>query len=99
VVNVDDMTRGGHFEREVALLKFRVTVKGIDALVTLVTEVDGKVLTGALGSFIVALTHSEAEINRFIAQATQHAELIEVVRSGALAIGQGERVLRLTAQA
>ena len=44
----------------------------------------------------MALTHSEAEVNHFIAQATQHAELIEVVRSGALAIGQGERVLRLT---
>jgi acetolactate synthase-1/3 small subunit len=96
VVNVDDMTRGAHFEREVALLKFRVTVKGIDPLVRLVTDVDGKVLAGTLDSFVVALTQSEAEINHFIAQATQHAELIEVVRSGALAIAQGERVLRLT---
>jgi len=96
VVNVDDMTRGAHFEREVALLKFRVTVAGIDPLVRLVTEIDGKVLAGTLDSFVVALTQNEAEINHFIAQATQHAELIEVVRSGALAIAQGERVLRLT---
>ena len=82
VVNVDDMTRGEHFEREVALLKFRVSVKGIDPLVRLVTEVDGKVLSGTLDSFVVALTHSEAEVNHFVAQATQYAELIEVVRSG-----------------
>jgi acetolactate synthase-1/3 small subunit len=99
VVSVDDMTRGAHFEREVALLKFRVTVKGIDPLARLVTEMDGKVLSGALDSFVVVLTNSEAEINRFIGHASQHAELTEVVRSGALAIGQGERVLRIAAPA
>lgn len=96
VVTVDDMTRGGHFERELALMKFRLTERGLDPLVRLVTDCDGKVLEGSLGSFVVALTSSEAEINRFIAQATQHAELIEIVRSGALAISQGPRVLRLS---
>ena len=99
VVTVDDMTRGEHFEREVALLKFRVTARGIDPLVRLVTEMDGKVLSGLLDGFVVVLTNSEAEINHFIAQASQHAELTEVVRSGALAIGQGARVLRATAPA
>lgn len=99
VVLVDDMTRGDHFEREVALLKFRVGERGLDPLARLVTEMDGKILSGALAAFIVVLTNSEAEINRFIAQATQHAELIEVVRSGALAIGAGTRTLRLTANA
>jgi len=99
VVMVDDMTRGEHFEREVALLKFRVGERGIDPLARLVTEVDGKILSGALASFTVVLTNSEAEINHFIGQASQHAELVEVVRSGALAIGQGLRTLRLTAGA
>ena len=96
VVTVDDMTRGEHFEREVALLKFKVAARGIDPLVRLVTEMDGKVLSGLLDGFVVVLTNSEAEINHFIAQASQHAELIEVVRSGALAVGQGPRVLRST---
>ena len=99
VVTVDDMTRGEHFEREVALLKFRVSARGIDPLVRLVTEMDGKVLSGLLGGFVVVLTNSEAEINHVIAQASQHAELVEVVRSGALAIGQGAQVLRVTAPA
>lgn len=94
VVAVNDMTRGEHFEREVALLKFRVTERGIDPLVRLVTEMDGKVLSGALPSFVVVLTNSEAEVNHFVAQASQHAELLEVVRSGALAIGQGAQTLR-----
>jgi acetolactate synthase-1/3 small subunit len=99
VVTVDDMTRGAHFEREVALLKFAVGTRGIDPLVRLVTEVDGKVLSGALDAFVVVLTNSEAEINHFIGQASQHAELVEVVRSGALAIGQGARTMRVTAPA
>jgi len=94
VVAVNDMTRGEHFEREVALLKFRVSERGIDPLARLVTEMDGKVLSGALPSFVVVLTNSEAEINHFVAQASQHAELLEVVRSGALAIGQGRQTLR-----
>ncbi|KPJ80100.1 MAG: hypothetical protein AMJ58_09635 [Gammaproteobacteria bacterium SG8_30] len=96
VVAVSDMTRGEHFEREVALLKFRVSERGIDPLARLVTEMDGKVLSGALPSFIVAMTNSEAEINHFIGQASQHAELLEVVRSGALAIGQGKHTLSFT---
>jgi acetolactate synthase small subunit len=58
---------------------------------------DGKVLSGLLDAFVVVLTNSEAEINHFIAQSSQHAELVEVVRSGALAIGQGGRVMRTTA--
>jgi len=42
------------------------------------------------------MTNSEAEINHFIAQASQHAELLEVVRSGALAVGQGTHTLSFT---
>jgi acetolactate synthase I/III small subunit len=99
VVMIDDMTRGEHFEREVALLKFCVDERGIDPLARLVTEAGGKILSGVLASFTVELTNSEAEINHFIGQASQHAELVEVVRSGALAIGRGAGTLRLTVTA
>ena len=96
VVLVDDLTRGEHFERELALLKFQVDDTGLDPRARLTSEVDGKILSGAPASFVIALTDSEAEINRFIARATMHATLVEVVRSGALAIAQGQRALRHT---
>jgi acetolactate synthase-1/3 small subunit len=96
VVLADDLTRGAHFERELALLKFQVDDAGLDPLARLTTEADGKILSGVPASFVIALTNSEAEINRFIAQATMHATLVEVVRSGALAIAQGQRALRYT---
>ena len=96
VVLVDDLTRGAHFERELVLLKFQVDDTALDPLARLTSEADGKILSGAPASFVIALTESEAEINRFIARATMHATLVEVVRSGALAIAQGQRALRHT---
>ena len=44
-------------------------------------------------SFTVELTDSESEINRFIAGAAGYGEVLEVVRSGALAIQKGKETL------
>ena len=55
----------------------------------------GRVLDPAPDGFIVELTASEAEINTFIADLARGAELLEVVRSGALGIGRNARPLRV----
>jgi acetolactate synthase small subunit len=52
------------------------------------------VLDPALEGFIVELTASEAEVNSFVADLGRRAELLEVVRSGALGIGRTARPLR-----
>ena len=44
-------------------------------------------------SFTVELTDSESQINRFIAEVGSFGEVIEVVRSGALAIFRGATTL------
>ena len=54
----------------------------------------GRVLDPAPDGFIVELTASEAEINAFVADLRSQAELLEVVRSGALGIGRNARPLR-----
>jgi acetolactate synthase I/III small subunit len=89
VVHVDDLTRGEHFERELLLLKVRVTASQLEPLTALVTESAGRILSGSLQNFVVELTSSEALVTRFLAQASQHGEVLEVVRSGALAIKHG----------
>ena len=76
------------------MLKFRLPTGAIDPVMRLVSEADGKVLSGELDSFVITLTHSEGEIDRFISEASRHGELLEVVRSGALAIGRGSRGLQ-----
>ena len=89
VVQVEDLTRGEHFERELLLLKLKVSASQLAALTALVTECAGRILSGSLGNFVIELTSSEAQVTRFIAQASQHGELLEVVRSGALGITHG----------
>ena len=89
VVLVEDLTRGDHFERELLLLKLRVGASQLEALTRLVAESTGRILSGAPANFVVELTSSEALVSRFLGQASQYGEVLEVVRSGALGIRHG----------
>lgn len=97
VVQVEDMTRGDHFERELLLLKLKVAESQLEALTALVTEAGGKILSGALANFVIELTSGEAQVSRFLAQAAQRGDVLEVVRSGALGIVHGGASLKLVA--
>jgi acetolactate synthase-1/3 small subunit len=94
VVSVLDMTRGQHIERELVLLKLRVDPRDTDTVRGLVVRSGGRVLDPATEGFIVELTASEAEISAFIADLAKGAQLLEVVRSGALGIPRTARALR-----
>ena len=95
VVNVEDMTLGEHFERELVLLKLKVRPERTDTVRGYVIRTGGRVLDPAVDGFIVELTASEAEVNTFVADLGQSADLLEVVRSGALGIGRNARPLRV----
>jgi acetolactate synthase-1/3 small subunit len=99
VVNVLDMTRGEHVERELVLLKLKVPAGATDAVRGHVVRSGGRVLDPATDGFIVELTASEAEVSGFVADLGQRAELLEVVRSGALGISRSARPLRARAPA
>ncbi|HEY7997061.1 MAG TPA: acetolactate synthase small subunit [Steroidobacteraceae bacterium] len=94
VVNVLDMTRGEHLERELVLLKLRVAAGESDAVRGQVVRSGGRVLDPAMEGFIVELTASEAEVSGFVGELGRRAELLEVVRSGALGISRSARALR-----
>ncbi len=94
VVSVEDMTRGEHVERELLLIKLRPDADRFPALRELVARSGGKVLSETSDCHIVELTHNEAQINAFIADAAHCGEILEVVRSGALGIARGERALQ-----
>lgn len=95
VVSVEDMTTGEHIERELVLLKLKVRPEQADAVRGYVVRNAGRVIDPAHDAFIVELTASEAEINRFITDLSAGAELLEVVRSGALGISRLGRNLRV----
>ncbi len=95
VVKVEDMTTGEHLERELILLKLKVRPEQTDAVRGYVVRTGGRVLDPAADGFIVELTASEAEINALAADLARSAELLEVVRSGALGIGRNARSMRV----
>lgn len=93
VVNVDDMTSDEHVERELLLLKIKSPPSHVGALQAATQRAGGRVLAEQPESFTVELTDSESQINRFIAEAGNFGEVLEVVRSGALAISRGRETL------
>ena len=95
IVSVEDLTLGEHLERELVLLKLKVRIDQADGVRGYVVRTGGRVLDPAADGFIVELTASEAEINSFIADLAGQADLVEVVRSGALGMGRSGRGLRV----
>jgi acetolactate synthase-1/3 small subunit len=89
VVSVDDMTLGEHLERELVLVQLQPGATGIEGLRALLQECGGRLLESSPRGCIAELAGSEAEISRLIARLTDSATLLEVVRSGALAVSLG----------
>jgi acetolactate synthase-1/3 small subunit len=95
VVSVENMTGGEHIERELVLIKLRLDAARRDTVRGYVIRTGGRVLDPSSECFIVELLGSEAEINGFMRNLATHAELVEVVRSGALGISRDTRTLRV----
>jgi acetolactate synthase-1/3 small subunit len=93
VVDVEDVTREEHFERELLLIKVKGKAAMVGSLWSATQRAGGRVLWDAADSFTVELTSNEAKINNFIAEVANFGEVLEVVRSGALAIQKGKEVL------
>jgi acetolactate synthase I/III small subunit len=95
VVAVDDMTGDDHLERELGLIKLRSRAAQRDAVRALVSKAGGKVLSDERDCQIVELTSSEAAITELARSLATQGELLEVVRSGALAMNRQERILHV----
>ena len=95
VVAVDDMTSDDHLERELALIKLRCRNGQHDAVRSLVEKAGGRLLADERDCQIAEVTSSEAAINELVRQLAQPAELLEIVRSGALAMSRQARILHV----
>ncbi len=93
VVNVDDMTSDAHAERELLLLKVGVDSARQNALESLLKTTHARTLATEPGSMIIELVDSEARLNEFIKAVSQQVDVLEVVRSGALAMLLGNQTL------
>lgn len=94
VVNVDDMTADAHIERELLLIKLKVPTSQLTALHKVIAEAHARVLVDDAASFTIEFTDSEAHVTRFITTVSSFGEVLELVRSGALAVYTGSTTLK-----
>lgn len=96
VVNIVDMTGGDHIERELALFKLHINATERQKLEQLVGETGGRILDDHEGHFTVELIGGGQDIDRFLVRVGRLAEILTVVRSGAMAVARGMPVLAPT---
>jgi acetolactate synthase I/III small subunit len=95
IVAVDDMTSDDHLERELALIKVRVRPAQRAAVQALLAKAGAKVLGDERDCQIIEVTSGEAAITELARELAAQAELLEIVRSGALGMLRQERILHV----
>jgi len=93
VVNTADMTRDDHIERELLLMKVKVRLDAEQPLSELIKLTGARVLDSCLDTYTLELTGANNRMDDFITRVGECAEILAVVRSGAMAIARGEKVL------
>ncbi len=93
VVNIHDMTLGDHFERELAIVKFKLRSGGQSIVDELTEQHGADVLDDSDNSFTLQLTGRIAEVDAFITKAAEAGEIAAVARSGSVAVSKGEVTL------
>jgi acetolactate synthase I/III small subunit len=89
VVNVEDMTSGKHLERELLLVKLDVPALKRVVVDKILASAGARAIADTGTQVIVELTSSEVAVTRLINDLAAVVHVREVVRSGALGIGQG----------
>lgn len=95
VVAADNMTGEDHVERELALVKLRVKPAQRDAVRSLVEKAGGRMLAEGSDCHIVEIASSEAEVTALSQALAAQCELLEIVRSGALAMSRQAGILHV----
>ena len=93
VVNTADMTMDDHIERELLLMKVKIPSGGADCMPDLIKESGARVLDDCPETYTLELTGANIHMDDFISKVGECSEILAVVRSGAMAIARGRKVL------
>ncbi|KTF16789.1 acetolactate synthase small subunit [Pseudoalteromonas sp. H105] len=95
VLKIIDLTEMAHIERELLLVKVFAQDESKRAAVTRVVDVfQGAILDMGRNSYTLQLVSSTEKIESFLDTLRHETDLIEVVRSGAVGIGRGDKALK-----
>ena len=93
VVNIHDMTLGEHFERELAIVKVKLSTGDLNKAAEVARRFDAEMLDEDTNSCTMQLTGPVAEIDDFVAETAKVGEISAVARSGTVAVSKGEVTL------
>lgn len=93
VVNTADMTMDDHIERELLLMKVKIKPGEADRLPKLIDRAGARVLDDCPETYTLELTGANIHMDDFISKVGECADILAVVRSGAMAISRGRKVL------
>jgi len=93
VVNTADMTRDDHIERELLLMKVKIRLGAAQSLLDVIKNADARVLDDCPETYTLELTGATNHMDEFIEKVGGCAEILAVVRSGAMAIARGRKAL------
>ena len=94
VVKLLDITGDAHVEREIMLVKVRAAGGAREEVKRIADIFRGRILDVTPATYIIEVTGDGAKLDAFI-NALDRSAIMEVVRSGLLAVGRGEKGLRL----
>ena len=94
VVKVTDLTDGDHVERELMLIKIRADGTARTEIKRTTDIFRGQIIDVTDTTYTVQLTGPSGKLDAFI-RAIGKTVVLEVVRSGVLGIGRGEKILSL----
>jgi acetolactate synthase I/III small subunit len=83
------MTKSDHIERELALCKLHVKNGAAEKLVPVIEQFGARVLSDAGEQYTVELVGGSQDIDRFLKRTSQIADIVTLVRSGAMAVMRG----------
>ena len=93
VVTVENLSRESHVEREMALVKLRLREEAeLDLLREVNAQYHGRIADADAHCYTSEVIGTSEQIDDYLLAVGQH-EILEVVRSGAIGIACGERVL------
>ncbi|MDC0183209.1 acetolactate synthase small subunit [Nitrosomonadales bacterium] len=94
VVKVLDLNDGRHIERELIIVKVKATNKYRDEVKRISDTFGGRIIEMTETTFTIEITGPTSELDDFLDSLNKLA-IIETVRTGALGIGRGDRILKI----
>ncbi|MCH9670481.1 MAG: acetolactate synthase small subunit [Gammaproteobacteria bacterium] len=95
VIKLMDLTEGRFVEREMLLIKVRAASNSAKEDIHRLTDIfRGRILDVSNSTYIIELTGTREKLNAYV-DALDSKNVLEVVRSGSMGVGRGEKSLRI----